>query len=106
MAFTTNTYVTYHDRNSKECIQLNKVAMIDFKASEQFNLTPSNVDAFAECMDRNSKLYFYYGYLRQFPTMMADAPDGTVTLGDHANLIETWNRIELNTVPNNANMTW
>ena len=34
------------------------------------------------------------------------SPDGTVTLGDHANLIDTWNRIILNTVLSNANMTW
>ena len=37
---------------------------------------------------------------------MTVAPDGTVTLGDHANLIETWNLIGLNTVLNNVNMTW
>ena len=34
------------------------------------------------------------------------APVGTITLGDHENLIETWNRIRLYTVPRNANMTW
>ena len=34
------------------------------------------------------------------------APYGMVTLGKNVNLIETWNRIELNTVPNNVNMTW
>ena len=67
---------------------------------------PSNVDAFAECMDRTSKLYYYYGYLRQFPTTTTIAPDGMFTLGNHANFIETWNRIGLDTVLNNANMTW
>ena len=43
MAFTTNTYVTYHDRNSKEFIQLNKGAMNDFKAAEQFDLTYDHI---------------------------------------------------------------
>ena len=95
MAFTTNPYIPYHDGNSKEFIQLNKVAMINFKASEKINLTTSNADAFEECMGRISKLYAYYGYLPQFPTTMAVAPDGTVTLGNHANLIEAWNRIGL-----------
>ena len=89
MTFTTNTYVTYHDGNSKEFIQLNKGSMINLKASEQFDLTPSNADSFLECMDRTSKIYAYYGYLRQFPTTMTVASDGTVTLGNHANLIET-----------------
>ena len=105
MAFTTNPYVTNHDVNLKEFIKLNKGAMIDFKSSEQFNLTPSNVDAFSECMDRNSKLYTYYGYLRQFTTTINVAPDGTVTLGDHAKLFDTWNRIMLDTVLNYKNMT-
>ena len=106
MDFTRNPYVTYHDRNPKEFIQLNKGALIDFRYSEQSDLTPRNADTFAECMDRNSKLYASYGYLCQFPTMMTVATDGTVTLGDHAKLIETWNRIMLKTVLNNTNMTW
>ena len=106
MLFTMKPYVTYHYGNSNKFIQLSKGAMIDFKYYEQFDLMPRNADVFAECMDRTSKLYAYYGYLRQFPATMADATDGTVTLGDHANLIETWNRIGLNNVPNNANMTW
>ena len=89
MAFTTNPYVTYHDGNSKEFIQLNKGAIIDFKYYEKSDLTPSNADSFLECMDRTSKIYAYYGYLRQFPTTMTVASDGTVTLGNHANLIET-----------------
>ena len=105
MAFTTNPYVTYHEGNSKEFIQLNKVTMTEFKAYEKFDLTPSNTYAFSECMDRTSKIYAYYGYLCQFPITMNIVPDGTVTLGDHANLIETWNRIGLNTVLNYAHMT-
>ena len=79
--------------------------MIDFKDSEQFDLTPINADVFTECMDRTSKIYAYYGYLRQFPTTMTVALDGTVTLADHANSIDTWNRIGLDTVLKNANMT-
>ena len=106
MALTKNIYVTYHDGNWTEFIQLNKGAIIDFKASEKIDLTRSNADAFAECMDRTSKLYAYYGYLCQFPNTMTVAPDGMFTLGNHANFIETWNRIRINTVPNNVNMTW
>ena len=79
--------------------------MINFKSYEQFDHTPNNVGAFAECMDRTSKLYSCYGYLRQFPTNVIVVPDGTVTRVNHANLIETWNRIRLNTVLNNVNMT-
>ena len=80
--------------------------MINFKSSEQFDIRPSNADAFVEFMDRTSKLYAYYGYIFQFPTTMTVAPDGMVTIGNHANLIETWNIIGLDTVLNNANMTW
>ena len=79
--------------------------MIDFKAFELFYLTPSNVDTFAECMYRTYKLYAYYGYLRQFLTTMTVAPDGTFTLCDHSNLIETWNLIGIDTVLNNSNIT-
>ena len=106
MGFTTNPYVTYHDGNSKEFIQLDKGVMIDFKASEQFDITLSSADTFAECMYRTSKLYAYYGYLHQFPTTITISLYGTVTLGNHANLIDTWNRIGLDTVLKNAKMTW
>ena len=34
------------------------------------------------------------------------ALDGTVTIGDHAKFIETWNRIGIDTVLNNENITW
>ena len=93
MDLIKNTYVKYHDGNSKEFIQLNKGTMIDLKVSDQFDLMPSNVDEFAECMDRTSKIYAYYGCLRQFPTTMNVSPDSMVTLGNHANLIDTCNRI-------------
>ena len=55
MVFTTNPYVNYHDGNSKEFIQLNKGAMINFKLTESFDLKPSNADAFDECIDKVSK---------------------------------------------------
>ena len=87
-----------------EFIQLNKGAMIDFKSSEQFDLTPRNADAFSECMDRTSKLYTYYCYLHQFTITSTASPDGTVTFGNHANFIETCNRIGLYTVLKNVNM--
>ena len=54
MVFTTNPYVTFHDGDSKEFIQLNKGAMIDFKASEEFDFKPSNADAFAKCIEKTS----------------------------------------------------
>ena len=57
MVFTTNQYVNCHDVNSKEFIQLNKLAMIDFRSNEQFDLKPSNADAFAECIDKISNSY-------------------------------------------------
>ena len=40
------------------------------------------------------------------PTTFLPDTAGTHTLGDHANLIETWNQIGLDVVLNNANMTW
>ena len=106
MVFTTNSYVNYHDGNSKEFIQLNKGAMIDFRSTEKFDLKPSNADAFSECIDKISKSYAYYGMIRRFPiTFLLDA-GGTYTLGDYANLIETWNQIRLDVFLNKANMTW
>ena len=80
--------------------------MIDFKASEKLDLTPSNADAFTECMEKISKMYAYDEYICQFPTPMTVYPYGTVTLGDHANLIETCNRIGIDNVLRNANMKW
>ena len=106
MVFTTNPYVTFHDGDSKEFIQLNKGAMIDFKASEEFDLKPSNADAFAECMDKTSKQFAYYGEIKRFPTTFAANAAGNQVLGDFKNLLETWNQIELNVVLNIANMTW
>ena len=80
--------------------------MIDFISTEKFDLKPSNADAFSGCIDKISKSYAYYGMIRRFPiTFLLDA-GGTYTLGDYANLIETWNQIGLDVVLNNANMTW
>ena len=85
---------------------MSKGAIIEFKASEKFYLTPNNADAFVEFMDRTSKLYAYYDNLHNFPTTVTVALDGAFTLGNHANLVETWNRIRLDTALNNVNMTW
>ena len=98
MVFTTNPYVNYHDGNSKEFIQLNKGAMIDFKSTEQFDLKPSNADAFSECIDKVSKSYAYYGMICRSPTTFLPDAGGTYTLGDHANLLETWNQIGIDVV--------
>ena len=106
MVFTTNPYVNYHDGNSKEFIQLNKGAMIYFISTEKFDLKPSNDDAFAECIVNISKTYAYYSMIFRFPTTFLPYAEGTYTLGDHANLLETWNQIGLEVVLNNAIMTW
>ena len=106
MVFTINPYVKYHDKNSKEFIQLNKGAMIYFRFTEQFDFKRSNSDAFAECMDNISKSYAYYGMIRRSPTTFLPDAIGTYILGDHANLLETWNQIGLDVVVKNANMTW
>ena len=105
MVFTTNPYVNYHDGNSKEFIQLNKGAMIDIRFTEKFDLKPSNANAFAECTDKIFKSYAYYGMIRRFPTMVLLDTTGTYIIGNHANLLETWNQIGLDVVVNNANMT-
>ena len=89
MVFTTNPYVNYHDGNSKELILLNKGAMIDFRSTEQFDLKPSKADAFAECIDKISNIYAYYGMICRFPTTFLPDAGGTYTLGGHANLLET-----------------
>ena len=106
MVFTTNPYVNYHDQNSKEFIQLNKGGMINFISTEQFNLKPSNSDNFTEFIDKIFKIYAYYGMICSFPTTFLPDATGTYTLGDHANLLKTWNQIGLDVVLNNANMTW
>ena len=106
MVFTKNPYVNYHDRNSKEFIQLNKGAMIDFKSTGLFDLKPSNADNFPECIDKVSNSYAYYGMICRFPTTILPDPGRTYTLGNHANLLETWNQIGLDVVLNNANIIW
>ena len=101
-----DTYVNYNDGNSKEFIQLNKGAMIDFRSTEQFDLKTSNADTFAECMDKIIKRYAYYGIICRFPTTFLPDAAGTYILGDHANLLENLNRIRLDIVLRNSNMTW
>ena len=105
MVFTTNPYVNYHDENSKQFIQLNKGAMIDFRSTEQFDLKPSNADAFSEYIDKISKSYAYYGMIRRSPTTFLPDAAGTYILVDHANFLENWNQIRFDVVLNNANMT-
>ena len=106
MVFTTKLYVNSHYGNSKEFIQLKKGAMIGFKSTEQFDLKPSNADSFAEFIDKVSKSYAYYGMICRFPTTFLPDAWGTYTLGDHANLLKTWNQIGLDVVLKNSNMTW
>ena len=89
MVFTKNPYVNYHDGNSKEFIRLNKGAMIDFKSTGLFILKPSNAGKFAECIEKVSKSYAYYGMIHRSPTTFLPDPGGTYTLGNHANLLET-----------------
>ena len=79
--------------------------MIDFRSTEQFDLKPSNADAFAECIDKVSNSYAYYGMICRFPTTFLPDTEGTYTLGDHANLLETCNQIGLDVFLNNTNMT-
>ena len=57
-------------------------------------------------MDKTSKMYAYYGYLCQFSITMNVDSDVTVMLGNYDKFIETWNRIGLDTVMNNANIAW
>ena len=65
--------------------------MIDFRPTEKFDLKTSNSDPFAKCMDKISKIYAYYGMIFRFPkTFLPDAA-GTYILGDHTNLLKTWN---------------
>ena len=80
--------------------------MIDFRSTEQFDLKPSNADAFSECIDKISKSYAYYGMILRFPTTFLPDAAGAYILSDHANSLETWNQIGLDVVLNNANMTW
>ena len=80
--------------------------MIDFRSTDKLDLKPSNADAFSECMDNISKSYSHHGMIRRLPTTFLPDAAGTYILGNHANLLETWNQIRLDVVLNNANMTW
>ena len=87
--FTTNPYGSYHDPNSKEFIQLNKGALIDFKPAKQFELLPSSADAFAAQLETISKQFSYYGLLKRVPcTKTIDPIDLSVTYGDFKNILE------------------
>ena len=79
--------------------------MIDFRSTEQFDLKPSNADNFYECMDNIYKSYAYYGMIHRLPTTFLPDATGTHILGDHANLLETWNQIGVDVVVNNTNMS-
>ena len=105
--FLTNPYSSYHASNSKEFIELNRAALIHFKPNKQFDLLPSSADAFATALEASSKRFSYHGSLKRIPTTWTIHPaDGTITFGNHRDLLESWNQISLETILRNANETW
>ena len=108
MYFGTNPFGVFHSPGSKEHIDLNKQATINFKPKQQFDLIPANSQSFSTDLTANAEFYSYYGYLKSTPTTRTvDPADNTIiTFGDRKSILTSWNEIDSDVIQNNATQLW
>ena len=108
MSFSCNPFNKYHKPDSKEFIELNKQATINFRPTKLYDLKPPSADEFCRFILKNAKTFGYSGTLARVPTTRTvDAVDPTIiTYGGHQNIIETWNQFSRELIHKTANDTW
>ena len=108
MYFGTNPFGVFHNPGSKEHIDLNKQATLEFKPKQQFDLIPEKAQIFTTDLTAYSEFYSYYGYLCSIATTRTvDPADNTIiTFGDHKNILTSWNDIDSEIIQKNATELW
>jgi len=108
MSFSTNPFNKYHAPDSKEFIELNKQATINFKATKLHDIKPANANEFCRQILANAKTFGYSGTISRVPTTRTvdDADPTIITFGGYQNIIETWNQFTRELIHKTANVTW
>lgn len=106
--YATNGFLHYHPPGSKEAASLDKTAIADWKSplEKQISLSPDDGMRFCEALLDNARTYGYERLLKKVPRTKTVAADGTVTFGDHVNILETWNQLTIDIMQKNAEETF
>ncbi len=99
-----NPFNNFHAANLKEYISLDKWAKQDFRPKIRFDLIPGNSYAFSAEIKKCSRQFGYGSLLNVTTRHDVDATNPNVIIyKDHVNMINTWNKIEDNSIVKNAN---
>ena len=80
--YGTNPFSQFFNPGTKEHIDLNKQATINYTPLKTFDLIPENADGFCSSITDASEYYAYYGMIRSVPTTRTvDPDDATLTFG-------------------------
>ena len=108
--FSTNAYGRYYAPESKEYIQLDQAATVNFQPTKRYDLTPANAAPFCKDLERYSKQFGTYIRLKRVPTTRtvddADINNIIITLGDHVNILQTYQSVTSEIAQNFATETW
>lgn len=106
--FSTNAYGRFYAPESKEYIQLDQAATIEFQPTKRYDLTPANAESFCKDLEKYSKQYGTYIRLKRVPTTRTvdDADANIITLGDHVNILQTYQSVTSEIAQNVATETW
>ena len=104
----------HHASGSKEDIELNKSAIMNFKPGKQFALKSENSFEHTVVLKDCSIDFGYYSILSWLATLGIIAPvdEGEdeeptdVSLGNYQNLLTSWNKILPAAIQKNATMAW
>ena len=106
--FSTNAYGRFYAPESKEYIQLDQAATIEFQPTKRYDLTPANAESFCKDLEKHAKQYGTYIRLKRVPTTRTvdDADANIITLGDHVNILQTYQSVTSEIAQNVATETW
>ena len=101
-----NPHATFTPTGTKEYQENVKSAVLLWKPQKLHGLNPEDSDDFVKEVTRTSKEFAYHGLLKRVPTTKTTAPDGTVTFGDHKNILTTYEAISDTVIQSNATECW
>ena len=105
--YGTNPFSQFFNPGTKEHIDLNKQATINYTPLKTFDLIPENADGFCSSITDATEDYAYYGMIWSVPTTRTvDPDDATITFGGQTNIINSWHQISLTHTQQNATQTW
>ena len=110
MNFTQNPYCQFHPLTSKEGMLLYRSATDNWSSplNEQdlINLRPEDAQKFVDTLSGEAKKFGYELLLKRVPLTKVTEADGTITFGEHTDILKTWNKVTPAIAQKNATETW